>query len=230
MKKNGTLYLVSTAIGNPDDISLRAIRVLKSVDLILCEEWKHGKALLRFLDHEVELLNFNEHNHSERIPEIIDLLKQGKTIALTSDCGTPVFSDPGLDLVQACYKNQIEVTAVPGASSLMNALVLSGFPVDSFRSLGWLSPKRELRDQQLRQLIHETETTVIMETPYRLVQLLESCQQVLGGKRVVAVCSRLTTEHEEVRRAELNQVLKHFKHAAEKMEFVLVIAGKNFKD
>ena len=125
-------------------------------------------------------------------------------------------------------KEEIKVTAVPGASSLMNALVLSGFPIDSFRSLGWLSPKREKREQELRRLIHENETSIIMETPYRLVQLLESCQKVLGGKRFVAVCCQLTTENELIKRGELSSVLRYFKNHPEKREFVLVVAGKKF--
>jgi 16S rRNA (cytidine1402-2'-O)-methyltransferase len=222
---SGILYLVSTPMGNPDDITLSALKVFKSVDILVCEEWKNGKALQRNYDFECELMRLNEHDRDESTPELLDLLKQGKTIALTSDCGTPVFSDPGFDLVKLCHRSDIQVTHISGASSLISALVLSGFSLERFFYMGWLPRKREERDKSLSRLQNEKHTAVIMETPYRLVQLLESIKLSLGKDRVVSVCCNLSTENEFIKRGKIGPVISFFKEKNEKHEFVVLVGG-----
>lgn len=221
----GTLYLVSTPIGNPDDITLRAINTLNDADIVVCEEWKVGKQLMRRLDLDPEMRNLNEHNAKDETPELVELLREGKNIALISDCGTPVFSDPGFALVKMCYANQITVTTVPGASSLMSALVLAGFSLDQFKYLGWLPRKKEERLKSIKQLKNDRQTTVIMETPYRLVPLLEQLTKELGEKRKIALCCDLTKENETIVRGTLGSALKTAKAAEWKREFVLVLGG-----
>lgn len=222
---SGILYLVSTPMGNPDDITLSALKIFKSVDILVCEEWKNGKALQRNYDFECELMRLNEHDRDESTPELLDLLKQGKNIALTSDCGTPVFSDPGFDLVKLCYKSDIKVTHISGASSLISSLVLSGFSLERFFYMGWLPRKREERDKSLSRLRNEKHTAVIMETPYRLVQLLESIKVALGKDRVVSVCCNLSTENEFIKRGKIGPVISFFKDKNEKHEFVVLVGG-----
>lgn len=164
----GMLYLVPTPIGNWEDITLRTLRILKEVELMVCEEYKEGRALLKKIDLEKPLENLNEHNAVEATKRIIGYLLDGKSVALISDSGTPVFSDPGTELVQAAIHHGVRVVPLPGASSLLPALVGSGFSLDSFLFVGWLSPKKDVRRKQLGTLKHETRTAVIMETPYRL--------------------------------------------------------------
>lgn len=219
----GTLFLVSTPIGNLDDITLRAINTLRDADLVVCEEWKIGKQLMRHISVENEMMNLNEHNTEDITPVLIDLLKKGKNIALFSDCGTPVFSDPGFTLVKSCYANQIKVTTIPGASSLMPALILSGYPLNEFYYAGWLPRKREDRTKKIKQFKAERRTIVIMETAYRLIPLLEQLEKELGGKRKAALCCDLTKENETILRGTLQSVLKKAKEEEWKREFVLVL-------
>ncbi len=221
----GTLFLISTPIGNPDDITLRAINTLKNADLVVCEEWKVGKQLLKYLNIENDMLNLNEHNTKEQTPELVELLKSGKNLALISDCGTPVFSDPGFALVKSCYAAHIQVTAVPGASSLMAALILSGYELDEFLYLGWLPRKKEDRLAKIRLMKSERRTTILMETPYRLIPLLEQLEKELGEKRKASLCCDLTKENELVLRGNLGSIKKQAEAEGWKREFVLVLGG-----
>jgi len=225
----GELYIVSTPIGNYDDITLRALKVLKSVDLIVCEEFKEARRLLSYYKIEKELINLNEHNEEETSNEIIEKLTAGKNIALISDCGTPVFSDPGKVLVDLCIQNEIKIVPVPGASSLLSALVASGTDLNRFYYYGWLSPKKELRRKQLLDLKKRKsagsfgETVVLMETPYRLKTLLIDIAKILGEKTNCVLAFELTTEKENFYRGTAEQLLKIVNDKKLKGEFVLIL-------
>ncbi|MCX7610920.1 MAG: SAM-dependent methyltransferase, partial [Ignavibacterium sp.] len=170
---NPILYIVSTPIGNYDDLTIRALNVLKDSDFIICEEYKEAIRLLNHFNIKKELFSVNEHNEKEASEELISKIKQSKSVALISDCGTPIFSDPGAYLVNLAIQNDIKVVPVPGASSILAALVGSGLNLDKFHYYGWLSPKKEIRRKQLQELKVRKYTTVIMDTPYRLKTLLE---------------------------------------------------------
>ncbi len=222
----GKLFLVSTPIGNFDDITLRALKVLKSVDLIVCEEFKEAHRLLSNYDIEKELLNLNEHNEKEASNEVIEKLIAGKNIALISDCGTPVFSDPGKILVDLCIQNKINILPVPGASSLLGALVASGAELNKFYYYGWLSPKKDLRRKQLLDLKKRKETIVLMETPYRLRTLLVDIIKILGGKTNCVLAFELTKERENFYRGTAEQLLIIVDKEKLKGEFVLILDRK----
>jgi len=223
----GTLYLVSTPMGNWDELSPRAVQVLKDVDILVCEEWKTGRTLMRRigLTDKPELLRMNEHDHAESTAELFKLLATGKTIALFSDSGAPVFADPGAELVRLCHQANINVKHVSGASSLISALVVCGFSIEPFLFMGWLPRKPEERNAALAKLKQENTTAIVMETPYRLMALLESVKQTLGANRLVAVCCNLTAENEHIQRGTVADVIKYFEKHPEKPEFVLVIGG-----
>lgn len=221
----GTLYLVSVPMGNRDELSPRAIQILGAADVLVCEEWKGGRTLMKQLGLTQELLRLNEHDREQSTPELLALLKSGKTLALFSDSGAPVFSDPGADLVRLCYRNQVAVRHVSGASSLVSALVVCGFSLDQFLYLGWLPRNAEEREAALAPLKNEWRTAIVMDTPYRLLALLESVHKVLGPQRAIAVCCDLTAEQEQVRRGSCATILDHFRKHPQKPEFVLVIGG-----
>ncbi|MBI4428710.1 MAG: 16S rRNA (cytidine(1402)-2'-O)-methyltransferase, partial [Ignavibacteriales bacterium] len=166
----GILYLVATPIGNPEDMTFRAVRVLKEADVVVYEERKEGGRLLRHLGVEKPVESLNEHNELAASSVILERLKEGKSVALISDAGTPVFSDPGQLLVEKAISAGVTVVPIPGASSLLPALIVSGFPINRFLFYGFLSPKRNRRIAELQQLRKEPRTIVVMETPYRLLQ------------------------------------------------------------
>ena len=222
---NGKLYLVPTPIGNPDDITLRALTVLRQADCIVCEEFKEGRALLRKYQIEKPLESLNEHNTSQATPSILRRLTGGESIALVSDCGTPVFSDPGAELVREAIARGVQVVPLPGASSLLPALVGSGFSLDAFVFVGWLSPKKDIRKKQLGDLKRESRTAVIMETPYRLNVLLRERLEVLGPARRVSVAFDLTLPTERFYRGTLGTVTVDIASKNLKGEFVVVIQG-----
>ncbi len=219
------LYLVATPIGNPEDITLRAVRALQEADLLVCEEQKEGMRLLRHLgiDKPVELLN--EHNEAAATPAILQQLIDGKSVALFSDAGTPVFSDPGRLLVERAARRNIRVVPIPGASSLLPALTASGFPINRFVFHGFLSPKRNRRIVELQQLRSETRTVVLMDTPYRLLALLRDIGDVLGDRRRMCVAFDLTLPSEEIVHGTARELLLHFSRSERKGEFVVVLEG-----
>jgi 16S rRNA (cytidine1402-2'-O)-methyltransferase len=175
------LYIVSTPIGNYDDITLRALNVLKEVDFIICEEFKEARRLLSKYKIGKKLVNLNEHNEKEASDEILKMMLEGKSAALISDCGTPLFSDPGHLLVDLAIQNKIEIVPVPGVSSLLTALVGSGLDFEKFYYYGWLSPKKDIRRKQLLDLKRRKETIVLMDTPYRLKTLMTDIVKLLGS-------------------------------------------------
>lgn len=220
------LYLVSTPIGNPDDITLRALRVLREANAVICEERREGARRLHAYQIENELIDLNEHTERERIPELIEHLKHGETLALISDHGTPLLADPGAHLIERALQENIAVTAVPGASSLLAALVVSGLPMARFRFVGMLPAKRDARLQALRRLKDERDTWVVLDAPYRLGALLGDLRNTLGAERSMVVACDLTMPSEQTVRGTTGQVIAHFQHHPFKGEFVVVVAGK----
>jgi 16S rRNA (cytidine1402-2'-O)-methyltransferase len=222
----GTLYLVAIPIGNYDDITFRAIRILKEADVIVCEERSEGLRFLRHYGIEKQLETLNEHNEVAASSVILGWLKENKSVALISDAGTPVFSDPGQILVEKVIRQNIKIVPIPGASSLLPALIVSGFPIKEFIFFGFLSPKRERRLTELRQLKKEQRTMVFMDTPYRLVQLLRDMADVFGETRRVCVAFDLTLPSEEIYHGTSTQLYKQFLKEEKKGEFVVVLEGK----
>jgi 16S rRNA (cytidine1402-2'-O)-methyltransferase len=222
----GILYLVAIPIGNFDDITFRAITVLKEADVVVCEERSEGLRFLRHYGIEKPVETLNEHNEPAASSIFLNLLKQGKSIALISDAGTPVFSDPGQVLVEKAIRQNIKIVPVPGASSLLPALIVSGFPIKEFVFAGFLSPKRERRLTELRQLKKEQRTIVLMDTPYRLVQLLRDMADVFGETRRVCVAFDLTLSTEEIFHGTAPKLYQKFLKEEKKGEFVVVLEGK----
>ena len=224
----GKLYLVSTPIGNYDDITLRALNILKSVDFIICEEFKEARRLLSHYKIERELFALNEHNEKEVVNDILLKLVEGKSTALISDCGTPLFSDPGHLLVDVCISQKIEVVPVPGANSLLPALIGSGFDFEKFYYYGWLSPKKDIRRKQLLDLRRIREVVVLMETPYRLKRLLEDVVKMLGKNVRTVLAFQLTMNSEKFYRGRAEEILKIAEKQNLKGEFVLVLDLKKY--
>ncbi|KAB2845852.1 MAG: 16S rRNA (cytidine(1402)-2'-O)-methyltransferase [Melioribacteraceae bacterium] len=223
---NNKLFLVSTPIGNYDDITLRALQVLKSVDFIICEEYKQARRLLSHYEIEKELVALNEHNEKETAQEVAQKILEGKSAALISDCGTPLFSDPGHLLVDYCISFKIQIVPVPGANSLIPALIGSGLDFEKFYYYGWLSPKKEERKKELFDLKKIKGVTVVMETPYRAKALLADISKIFGPNQQIVLAYKLTMPEEKYYRGTVSQVLNIFEKENLKGEFVLVINNK----
>lgn len=219
----GTLFIIATPIGNLNDLTIRAKRVLSEVDFLVCEEFKFGKRILRNLNLEKEIFLLNEHNEKENAPIIIQELLQNKNCALISDAGTPIFSDPGHFLISLAIENDITISPIPGVDSLIPSLITSGFDVSKFYYAGWLSPKKEKRISELKKLLETKKTIAVMETPYRLRQLLDDVKEVFGEDIQISLACDLTTEKEKFIRGKISEVLKAIEGLDEKWEFVLVI-------
>jgi 16S rRNA (cytidine1402-2'-O)-methyltransferase len=222
----GVLYLVATPIGNFQDMTFRACDVLKSVDVVVYEERREGEKLLRHFNIHKPVESLNEHNEAAATRVILEYLTNDRSVALVSDCGTPVFSDPGQLLVRKAIERKIKVVPVPGASSLMPALTVSGFSIDQFLFYGWLSPKRERRLAELRQLMKERKTIVLMDTPYRLVPLLRDLGETFGNARRLCIAFNLTLPDEEMFYGTAPELYKLFSPDDRKGEFVIVIEGR----
>lgn len=223
---SGTLYLVATPIGNYDDITLRALRILKEVDVVVYEERKEGQRLLAHYGIPEKVIeSLNEHNESAAAFHIIEHLRNGKNVALISDAGTPVFSDPGRMLVKKAIEGKIPIIPIPGPSSLLPALIVSGFPIDRFLFYGFLSPKSERRIAELRQLRSERRTMVFMDTPYRLLPLLRDIAEILGDNRRICVALNLTMPEEQIHRGDVKTLFHYFEKKQTKGEFVVVVEG-----
>ncbi len=224
---NKKLYLVSTPIGNYDDITIRALNVLNSVDLIICEEYREAKRLLSHYKIEKELISLNEHNENESAGEVILKIKLGKTAALISDCGTPLFSDPGHYLIKLCLSNNIDIIPIPGANSLLPALTGSGFPIEKFFYYGWLSPKKERRRSELLKLKNIKEVIVILDTPYRLKAVLTDIVKYFGAEKNIVVAFQLTMENEKFFRGTAKKILETVIQKNLKGEYVIIINNFN---
>lgn len=219
----GTLYVVGTPIGNLEDISLRALRILGEVDLIAAEDTRKTRKLLTHFKIETPLTSYHEHNKLTRLNELLGTLQQ-KDVALVSEAGMPGLSDPGYELIQAAIAQGIPVVPVPGPSALITALVVSGLPTDSFLYLGFLPRRQKDRRQLLALVAREKRTLVAFEAPHRLLASLADLKDVLGDRRI-ALARELTKVHEEVWRGSLSQALAHFEENPPRGEFTLVIEG-----
>lgn len=224
---SGTLYLIATPIGNPRDITLRALDVLAGVDLVVIEERREGDRLLREAGITKPSECLNEHNEAAATQVILSHLLAGKNVGLISDAGTPVFSDPGRLLVRGAVERNIRVVPVPGASSLMPALTVSGFGIDSFVFAGWLSPKKERRRAELRQLRQERRAIVLMDTPYRLGSLMADLAEAFGDARQVCIAFNLTMPDEKVFHGTAASLRRELAARPLKGEFVVVIEGRS---
>ncbi len=222
----GKLYLVATPIGNLEDITLRALNIMKSVDFVICEEIKEGRRLLANYRIEKELFPLNEHNEKDVVNDILLRLAQGQTAALVSDCGTPLFSDPGHLLVELCISQHIGVVPVPGANSLLPALTGSGLDFEKFYYYGWLSPKKPERRQQLYRLKNIKEVIVLLDTPYRLKSLLADIVKMLGKHVHVVLAFELTMKGERFYRGSAEELLRIAEQNNLKGEFVLLVDNK----
>ncbi len=215
------LYIVSTPIGNLEDITFRAVRTLKEVDYIAAEDTRHSRILLDRYEIKTSVLSYHSHSSHHKVDKIIELLKEGKSVALISDAGTPGISDPAYTLIQAAIAEQIQIVPIPGPSSALAALVMSGLPINQFLYLGFL-PLKKGRQTLLTQLAEEKRTIVIFESPHRLEKTLSQLLEYLGNRQI-AVCREITKLHEEVVRGTLTEAIEHFKNRKPKGEFVLVI-------
>ena len=221
------LYLVPTPIGNLEDITLRAIRILGEVDGILAEDTRNSGQLLKHLNISKPLYSHHAHNEHTGVPGVIKMLKEGKSLALISDAGTPGISDPGYLLVKACVDNGIEVESLPGATAFVPALVNSGFPTDRFVYEGFL-PHKKGRQTRWKALAEEERTIVLYESPHRLVKALEQIIEFISPERQVMVGRELSKIHEQMVRGNATEVLAYFTAHPDKVrgEIVIVIAGK----
>ena len=222
------LYIVPTPIGNLEDITLRAIRVLKECDLILAEDTRNTIYLLKHLQINKPLKSYHQHNEHKILQEIISLIQEGKNIALVSDAGTPAISDPGFLLVRECIVANIDIETLPGPTAFVPALVNSGFPCDNFIFIGFL-PVKKGRSTKLKSLIEETKTIILYESPYRLVKALEELKATLGDERKASVSRELSKLFEETKRGTLQELITYFSLKTVKGEIVIVVEGLNTK-
>ena len=222
------LYIVPTPIGNLEDITLRAINVLKSVDFILAEDTRTSSHLMRHLGIEKPMHSHHKFNEHATVGRVVESIAAGKDVALVSDAGTPGISDPGFLLVRRCVEEGIEVVTLPGPTALIPALVQSGFPCDRFCFEGFL-PQKKGRMKRLEELSSETRTIIFYESPYRVVKCLEQIAETFGTERRVAVVREITKKFEETVRGTVVEAIAHFKAHEPKGEFVIVVEGYNPK-
>lgn len=221
----GRLYVVPTPVGNLEDMTFRAIRILKEADLILAEDTRTSGILLKHFEIKNAMQSYHKFNEHKTVEGIINRLKAGETIALVSDAGTPGISDPGFLVVRECVKNDIEVQCLPGATAFVPALVASGLPDERFCFEGFL-PQKKGRMTRLNALVEETRTMIFYESPYRLVKTLTQFAEIFGPERQVSVCREISKIHEESVRGTLQEVIAHFTATEPRGEIVIILAGK----
>ena len=215
------LYIVSTPIGNLEDMTLRAIRTLKEVDLITAEDTSHVQILLRKYEINTSVMSYHSYSGNEKLEKIVNLLKEGKSVAVVSDAGTPGISDPAYSLIKRAIEEGVKIVPIPGASSLLAALVMSGKPMHNFLYLGFL-PLKKGWQTLLKSLAEEHRTIVIFEAPHRILRTLENLKEYLGD-RDIAVCREITKIYEEALRMKISEAIVHFTKTKPRGEFVLVI-------
>ena len=221
----GMLYLCATPIGNLEDITLRVLRILKEVDVIAAEDTRQTIKLLNHFGIKTPLTSYHQHNKREKSPVLIHRLQKGEKIALVTDAGTPAISDPGEDLVRACYDAGVEVTSLPGASAVVTAVTLSGRKTRRFTFEGFLPADKKERAAALKRLTDSSCTTVFYEAPHRLQKTLRLFLETLGEERKITVCKELTKKHETVFSFTMGEAVRYFETTEPKGEFVLVIEG-----
>ncbi len=220
----GTLFIVPTPVGNLEDMTMRALRVLKEADLILAEDTRTSGILLKHFDIHVPMQSYHKFNEHQTVQHVVDWLRSGHNVAVVSDAGTPGISDPGFLVVREAVKAGIEVITLPGATAFVPALVSSGLPCDKFVFEGFL-PQKKGRATRIMQLRDETRTLVFYESPYRVVKTLQQFVEVYGPDRHVAACREISKIHEECIRGTLQEVLGHFQAHEPKGEFVIILEG-----
>lgn len=221
----GKLYLVPTPIGNLDDITLRAIKVLQMVDIVLAEDTRTTQVLLKHLGLEKRLWSHHKFNEHAAVESVVETVFGGETVALVSDAGTPGISDPGFLLVRTCLEHGVEVETLPGPTAFVPALINSGFSCDRFCFEGFL-PQKKGRSKRLQQLLEESRTMIFYESPYRLVKTLIQFAELFGADREAAVSRELTKKFEENVRGTLQELIDHFSAGEVKGEIVIVLSGK----
>jgi len=219
------LYIVPTPIGNLDDMTFRAIKVLKEVDVILAEDTRTSGKLLKHFDIATPMQSHHMHNEHKVLNNLVNRLKSGETMALITDAGTPAISDPGFLLTRACVENNVEIECLPGATAFVPALVNSGFPNDKFVFEGFLPPKKG-RQTRLKLLAEEKRTLIFYESPYKLLKTLSQFADFFGADRNISVSRELTKLYEETLRGSVTEVIAHFENKPPKGEFVIVVEGR----
>ena len=218
------LYVVATPIGNLGDITLRALEVLKSVDLLAAEDTRHSGILMKLFGIKKPFISYHEHNEAKRTAELVERLAAGENIALITDAGTPVLSDPGLRLVRECIQRELSFSIIPGPSSILTALVGSGFSTEKFSFRGFLPVKTGRRERELRAAAESGETIIFFESPYRLTKTLAACIDVMPDRQL-CIARELTKKFEEFRRGTARELFTHFEARPPKGEIVLVISA-----
>jgi len=221
----GTLYLVATPIGNLKDITLRALEVLREVDLIAAEDTRNTRKLLSHYNIKTQLISYHDHVELTKAGHLIDELKKGKTIALVSDSGTPLISDPGFNFVRKALEENIEIISIPGPSAFVSGLIVSGFPIDRFQFLGYVSRNPSKRRKEIHSIGDVTYTIVLYESPHRILKTFKDLLDILGNRRI-AVMRELTKKFEEHFRGTIKDAIAHFTQKGVRGEFVIVLEGK----
>ena len=224
MSDKGQLFVIGTPIGNLEDITLRAISTLKDVDIILAEDTRNSKKILDAHDIDTKMMSYHDHSSEKEIKKIVDLLRNGKQLALISDAGTPTISDPGYGLIRDCIRNEIGIVPIPGVSSITAAMSVSGLPSDSFTFVGFL-PQKKGRLKKIKDLQKLDNTIILFESPFRLEKTLNQLLEHLGDRTTV-VGRELTKLYEEVIRGNLSDIIMHFSKSKVKGEIVIMI-GKD---
>jgi len=219
------LYIVPTPIGNLEDMTFRAIRVLKEVDAILAEDTRVTSKLLKHYEIDNKLISHHQHNEHKTTQRIVEEIQNGMTYALVSDAGTPAISDPGFFLARACVDAGIEVDCLPGATAFVPALVNSGFPCEKFQYIGFM-PHKKGRQTIAKQIAEETKTTVLYESPHRIIKTLNLFLEFLGEDRKISISREISKKFEETIRGTIPELILHFENKAPKGEFVMVVEGK----
>ena len=222
----GKLYVVPTPVGNMEDMTFRAIRILKEADLILAEDTRTSGILLKHYEIKNAMQSHHKFNEHQTVESIVNRIKGGQTVALISDAGTPGISDPGFLVVRECVRNGIEVQCLPGATAFVPALVSSGLPDERFCFEGFL-PQKKGRMTRLNALKDETRTMIFYESPYRLLKTLTQFAEVFGAERPVSVCREISKIHEESVRGTLQEVITHFTETEPRGEIVIILGGKD---
>lgn len=221
----GKLYVIPTPIGNLEDITYRAVRLLGEVDAVLAEDTRTSRNLLQHYKIENKLIAYHLNNEHKVVDQLVNEMVSGAVYALVSDAGTPGISDPGYLLIRACVREEVEVECLPGATAFVPALVSSGFPCEKFVYEGFL-PHKKGRQTRIQRIADEERTVVLYESPHRLIKALEQFKEIIGDERQIAVCRELSKKFEEIVRGSSSELIGHFTSHPVKGEFVIVIEGK----
>ncbi|MFZ7119719.1 MAG: 16S rRNA (cytidine(1402)-2'-O)-methyltransferase [Eubacteriaceae bacterium] len=229
MNIKGKCYLVATPIGNLEDISYRAVRILKEVDIIAAEDTRNTIKLLNYYNISTKLTSYHQHNEVEKSSYLVDLIQKGSNIAIVSDAGMPGISDPGYEMVLTCISNEVEIQVIPGASAMISALVISGVDSSKFTFQGFLSKDKKERKKTLTKLMFTEETIILYESPHRLLNTLGELKETLGNRNI-SIVRELTKLNEEIIREDISRAINYFMTNSPRGEFVLVIEGNKEKD